>query len=268
MKLLPIVIFLITFAAYAQAVPQEFVETVPPKGIIRGFLQVGGQYGALVAGGDTVYSNDIFAVISRGNTVQWKVLELTADKKRFARDVLNDNPHATPDNISPNFGDLVMILENDAKKYKAASTKVLKEEELKVTCEDAANWCSNNVLCVKGELAEISMESSAFATIRLKNVDTGPFAKMRIYNLFVDTSYQLEIPIAREKALMVKAGDTVIICGKPVFYPGSLKFIADAIRGKKTFTQFRMLGDIAMIGSLDIEDLKFDIFDSRNESVK
>ncbi len=75
----------IGLAVCCHAATNVFVEAVPPKGVVTGYMQAKGRYGAVVKEQGLVFSNDIFTVVADGYQTTWKVLELTPVKHRFAR---------------------------------------------------------------------------------------------------------------------------------------------------------------------------------------
>ena len=248
-----------------------FLEAAPPAGVVKGFMKAGGRYGALIAGGRTVYSNDTFAVTARGHKVTWQVLEVTDKGGRFAREQsAAEVPHSPPPGCVPNFGGLVMMLEDSAREYKAATTDALKDQVMAAARDNAKSWCaSNRVMCVKGTLSNLTMADDNTALLRLTNVDCGLFKTIRHPNLYVHSPLEIKIHLTRDQAQGFKAGNTAILSGRPVFRPGTdILLIGDALTQKGALTCFRILTDTRMIGAIDLADPKYDIFDPKAETVQ
>lgn len=248
-----------------------FTESASPAGVIRGYVKAGDRWGALLAGGRTVYSNDTFTVKSRGHTCLWKVLEVSNGRARLARAESSPaSPFSTPPDCKPNFGEFLALFDKGSRAYKEASTQVQKNQIMSTLRENAKQWCSQHaVLCVKGDLSDLVMQDDNNALLRLQNVDCWKFKPPRTPTLYIYPSFEVRIPISREQALSLKKGDQVILCGRPTFRSGSdtLPNI-DGLAQLTCFTSFRMLPDVASIGFLSLEDVRYDIFDPKSDSVQ
>lgn len=255
---------------FAQALPdQEFIEAQPPAGVAKGTMRAGDRCGVLVAGGKTVYSNDTFSITTRGHQVTWKVTGFTNNQPRFARLVSGSpSPFSTSPDCVPNFDKLVMFLEPEANTYKAASTSILKDKAVAKVREHLGNWCRSNQLCVAATLSDISMVNDTTAQLRLSNVHRGSFERIRNPCLFATGPHMVNVPMTKDQAATFKAGYKVIISGCPSFSSGKDSQIVDAILQTKSFVSFLMSADTRFIGAIYLDQIKYDIFDPKNETVK
>ena len=257
---------------YAQTnATERFLIATPPAGVVKGVMKAGARCGVLIVGGRMVYSNDIFTVTTRGHKVAWQALEVTEKKLLFARKLpATANPHSTPPDCTPNYGDLVMVLEKEARSYTSASTHILRDQAVAKARETASNWCaSNQLLCVKASLSDLTMADANTAELHVKNVDSGPFKAIQKPALTVHAPNKIKVPLSRDSALTYKAGNTVILCGRPVFRPGSdIPLIGNALTQPGTFTSFWMPSGSDKIGDLDLTDLTYDIFDPKAETIQ
>lgn len=71
-------------AAAATEVQEAKLQEVAPHVVVRGIVKIGGRRGALIAGGQTVFSNDVFSTVCKDRVITWRVLEVTAEGARFA----------------------------------------------------------------------------------------------------------------------------------------------------------------------------------------
>ncbi len=247
-----------------------FSESALPAGVVRGVINAGGRCGALIAGGKTVYSNDVFTVTTRGHKVMWKVLEVSDRTNRFARaSSPAANPLSPAPDCRPNFGGLAMLLEQGAQSYKAASTRALKDQVMAETREGASGWCaSNRTLCVTGTLSDLTVTDANTARLRLTDVDCGPFSAIKRPTLYMHRPLQFTVPMTKERALSCKAGYTVILTGRPVFQPGVGLLMVDGLVQKQSVTSFMMPVDLQCIGALTVTGVRYDIFDPKAETVQ
>lgn len=254
----------------AQAITnQECVVATPPAGVVKGIISAGERSGVLIVGGRTVYSNDTFTVTTRGHQVTWKVVSFSNNQPRFARLVSDSSsPLSTSPDSVPNFDKLVMLLESEAITYKAASTSILKDEAVTSTREYLGNWCQSNQLCVAATLSDISMINDTTAALRLSNVHRGSFERIRNPCLFATGPHMINVPMTKDQAAMFKAGYKVIISGCPSFSSGKDQPMADALIQAKSFVSFLMSHDIRFIGAIYFDQIKYDIFDPKNETVQ
>jgi len=249
---------------------ETFSETTPPPGVVKGFIKAGERRGAVIVGGKTVYSNDVFTVTTRGHKVVWKVLEVSDKVARFAREPSESLNHPAPSpDCASNFGELAMLLEKGAQSYKSASTRALKDQVLAETRERANAWCSSNrTLCVTGTLSDLTANDGNTALLRLMNVDCGPFSAIRNPGLFINRPFQFIVPMTREQTLSYKAGYAVVLTGCPAFHPGEGLLTVNGLILKPTVTCFLMPVDISCVGALTVTDVKYDIFDPKAETVQ
>ena len=194
------------------------------------------------------------------------------EKARFARAVPDKvSPYATPPDFVPNFGEFVMLLDKEATLYKQASTRMLKDKAMVDARLKAQNWClSNQTMCVKGVLADVTMLATNTARVRLKKEDMGQSRSFPDSNLFVNVPLEETINVSKETALTFEAGNTVILVGCPVFIPAQDGII---LGGRKlmteSFTYFKMCSDSKpFIGAIRLTDIKCDIFNPKNETVR
>jgi hypothetical protein len=255
---------------FAQAVTnQECVVAAPPAGVIKGIISAGDRSGVLIVGGKTVYSNDTFTVTTRGHQVTWKVVGFANNQPRFARlGSDSSSPLSTSLDAAPNFDKLVMFLESEAITYKAASTSILKDKAVARTREHLGNWCQSNQLCVAGTLSDISMVNDTTASLRLSNVYRGSFERIRNPCLFTSGPHMINVPMTKDQAATLKAGYKVIISGCPSFISGKDQQIVDANLQVKSFVSFLMSHDIRFIGAIYLDQIKYDIFDPKQETVQ
>ena len=242
-------------AGACRGLSAEFVETVPQKGVIKGYMQSEGRFIALVEGGKTVRVNDVFTVTRDGYKTTWKVLELSARKKRFAKgpSVAIDSGKTEDDRATasgepaPNYDRILLLMEKYAREYRESDSAARKEKLLNLARKQAERWCDKyRMLCVKGELDGIAMAGESVARVTLKNVDTGAFNPLNQKYLDISEEYQVEVPLEHGEALKLNTGDVVVITGTPSFRPG-----LTIVYGKaKEFTRFSMVDDGSRIGSL------------------
>lgn len=247
-----------------------FEETALPDGALRGLMQVNGRCGALIAGGRLVYSNDIFIVTTHGRSVRWRVLSVTKKDARFARErTASDVSIPPPLSDASNFGTLLMLLERGAQAYTSASTRPLKTEAIKTTWLAAITWCmSNPTICVRGTLADVTILNDQTVLLRLKDLDCRPFKSTRSSQLYVYQTFQQKLHLRRERALEMKAGDTVILSGQPVFHPEAQSAFSQNDKTQPYFVHFRIRSDGTSIGSLEIFDSAWEIFDPKKETLR
>lgn len=248
---------------------RTFREAIPPAGVVKGIMKAGNRCGVLIVGGKMAFSNDTFTLITRGHKVKWQVLEVTDNKSRFAREVSeSESTRSPPLDCPPNFSELVMLLEESARSYNDASTRLQKDDVMAKTHKIAQSWCTNDLLCIKATLSDVSMAKDGIALLRLCNIDRGPFDAIAKPFLHVNKSSDIKVMVPRERALSYKSGYSVILSGRPKFRPGAETPLVDELTKQGTFALFRMLSDFIPIGSLDLTDIKFDIFDPKVESVQ
>lgn len=264
--------FSLATALFSQAVPeQEFIEAKPPVSVVKGTMRVGDRCGVHIVGGKTVYSNDTFTITTRGHTVTWKVIGFTNKQPRFARLAL-DNSHllSPPLDCVPNFGNLLMLLEEKAAKYKSASTSILKDQVMTETRNRVAEWCNTNQLCIAATLADIRMIDDATACLQLANVNRGAFNSIRYPLIFMEGPCRISIPITKNKAASLKAGYKVIITGNMSFSPKDEMLMADGPVRRKGHVSFwiNLEGDPRFVGAVLLDQVKYDIFDPKNETVQ
>jgi len=265
-------VFSHTSVLLAQTVTnQEFVEAKPPAGVVKGTMRAGDRCGVLVAGGKTVYSNDTFSVTTRGHQVTWKVTGFTNNQPRFARLVSGPpSPYSTSPDCVPNFGELAMLMESEAIVYKAASTKILREQTMAATRMRVATWCKTNILCVSATLADISMVDENTACLKLSNVNRGAFDNIRYPSVFIQGPSSISVPMTRDEAATLKAGYKVIITGSPSFGLETLTTLNGNPIYKEGLVRFvvSLLGDPHIIGALFLDQVKYDVFDPTKETVQ
>lgn len=264
-------LFLCASFSYAQTNSNtQFLEAVPPAGAVKGFIKAGDRCAALIVGGKTVYSNDVFTVMLQGRQSVWKVLAVTDKGARFAYLPEPERTLAPPPDETLSFGEFLMFLEDRARIYKDASTSVLKEQAVERIRDSARSWCmTNRSLCVKAVLSDIAMNDANSARLSLKNVEYGPFKTNPIPNLYVSPFFKIDVPLKRDQALGFKAGDTVVLSGQPNFClnPHVTSFINGHMQ-RGVFTSFSILSDSREIGSLQLYEPKFEIFTPKTESPK
>jgi hypothetical protein len=257
---------------FAQAVPdQDFIEAKPPAGVVKGTMRAGDRCGVLVAGGTTVYSNDTFSVTTRGHQVTWKVTGFTNNQPRFARLVSGlPSPYSTSPDCVPNFGELVMLMESEVNVYKAASTKVLRDQAIAATHKRVETWCKTNTLCVVATLSDISMVDDNTACLKLSNVNRGAFDNIRYPSVSPQGPSSISVPMTKSQAASYKAGYRVLITGSPSFSPGTDNQFQNAYLQVKSFVSFqmRLIGDARFIGAIFLDQVKYDVFDPKNETVQ
>lgn len=254
--------------ACAQETPGScFREANPSPGLIKGIIRTGDREGVIVIGGKTVLPGETFTVTTRGVKVVWKVLAVTAGKARFARAVsAAADSCATPPDCRPNYADFLKVLQRGAEAHKAASTSVQKEQILAATRESARLWCASNTLfCVQGTVLDVNMLDDNNARLRLKCADD-PNALN--HSFFLLRPLSIEIPIRRERAITHKAGDHVLLCGRPVFIKSSGSLIADGMTLGESFASFLILHGGTPIGSLQLSEPRFDIYDPKCETLQ
>jgi len=256
--------------ALAESPAAQFENASIPPGVLKGIIKSGERYGAFIAGGRTVYSNDTFTITKHGHPITWKVLDITLNGVRFAKlstDTTNA-PHP-PLDLVPNFGAFLMQLEQGSKVYSSASTRLLKDQAMEAAVTSVANWCtSNQTLYVVGTLSDLAMVDDRTAQVQLKNLDYGHFKAVQNPKLFINPTFQINVPFTRTDAERVKAGDTVVLCGQPIFRPKSSLAVENATPLKPPFTCFSIAADGSLIGSLEIVDPVCDIFDPKKETVQ
>ena len=257
---------------FAQAVPdQDFIEAKPPVGVVKGTMRAGDRCGVLIAGGKTVYSNDTFSVTTRGHQVPWKVTGFTNNQPRFARLVSGSpSPYSTSPDCVPNFDKLVMLMESEAIVYKAASTKILRDQAMAATRKRADAWCKTNILCVAATLADISMVDDNTACLKLSNVNRGAFDNIRYPSVSLFGPRHINVPMTQEKAGSLKAGYRVIITGTPSFGFGDGNLMSDGLLQQNGFVCFRLLvlTQPSFVGAVFLDQVKYDVFDPKNETAK
>jgi len=240
--------------------------------VCKGIVKVGDRFGVVIVGGKTVYSNDTFTLTTHGLKAKWKVLAVANKKARFARAVPDQvSPYATPPDCVPNLGEFVMLLDKEAKAYKQASTQLLKDKIIAAARVKAQDWClSNRTMCVKGVLADVIMLATNTARVRLKKEEMGQSKSFPDSNLYVNVPIEETISVSKETALTFQAGNTVVLVGCPVFIPahdapvpGERKLITES------FTYFKICSDRKpFIGALRLTDIRYDIFEPKNETVQ
>ena len=252
--------------------PGQYIETNLPVDVCKGFVKVGGRFGVLIAGGKTVYSNDTFTLTTRGVKAKWKVLEVVDKKARFARALPDKvSPYATPPDCAPNLSELVMLLDKEATLYKQASTQLLKDKIVAAARLKAQNWCSSNqIVCVQGKLADATMMTTNTARVRLETVDFGQSATVPNSNLYVKLPLEETINVSKEIALTFEAGNIIVLAGRVTFLPAHDSYvIGEKKQFNDSFTYFRMgSAPKPFIGAIRLTDIKYDIFNPKNETVR
>ena len=257
-------------SALAESQTAQFEIASIPPGVLKGIIKSGERYGAFIASGRTVYSNDTFTVTKHGHPVTWKVLDINLNGARFAKlstDTTNA-PHPPLDLVS-NFGAFLMQLEQGSKVYSAASTRLLKDQAMEAALTSVANWCaSNQTLSVIGTLSDLAMVDDRTAQLQLKDLDYGHFKSVQNPKLYINPTFQINVPFTRADAERVKAGDTVVLCGRPIFRPKPSLAADNATSTKPPFTCFSISSDGCLIGCLEIVTPVCDIFDPKKETVQ
>jgi hypothetical protein len=245
-----------------------------PPGVVIGYISVGGRTGAIVAGGRTVYPNDTFTVTLNGHTTTWKVLGIDRMRGRFAVETPENGtaqqsqcPQPTSD-----FAVLTSMLEQRARAYSSATTRVQKDRVISEAREEAKAWCaSNTVISIRGELSECRLAVAGRYRIKLVKVAKGNSGKEQSPDLNIHPTFEADIPLSDEQALRCKAGDVVALRGNPVFKTKTATTVT-AVKGVITilnpFTSFRMIADSELIGDFDIRTESCDIFDTAKETVR
>lgn len=276
MKLTTRILLLAAFALYASAdgTATQFREAALPPGVVTGYISVGGRTGAVVAGGRTVYPNDTFTVTLNGHTTTWKVLGIDRMRGRFAVETPENGtaqqsqcPQPTSD-----FAMLASMLEQRARAYSSATTRVQKDRVMSEAREDAKAWCaSNTVISIRGELAECRRAVAGRYRIKLVKVAKGISGKDQGPDLYIHPTFEADISLSDEQALRCKAGDVVALRGKPAFRTKPTTTVT-VVNGVMTilnpFTSFRMLADSELIGDFDIQTESCDVFDPAKETVR
>ena len=260
----------LTQGSIAQVVTnQGFVVATPPEGLIKGVIKAGNRSGVLVAGGKTVYSNDTFTVTTRGHQVIWKVIGFPNNQPQFARLLLSSpSPYSTSLDCSPNFNKLVMLLESEANLYKAASTKILRDQVIATTRKRVEEWCKTNTLCVVATVADISAVDDKTVKIKLSNVNRGEFDRIRYPSVSLWGPTHITVPMTRDKAGLLKAGYRVVLSGIPSFNPGTDNIMGDGFLQQSGFVSFRfsLIGDPRFVGAVNLNQVKYDVFDPKLET--
>lgn len=268
-------LFLLVFAFASVALAQHQVgsraeASALPPGVLKGVIKSGERYCAFIAGGRTVYPNDTFTTTKHGHTVTWKVIDVSLSGARVVKlsTGSSDTQHP-PLEFVPNFGTLVMQLEQGSQKYSAASTRLLKDQAMEATARAGVDWCSSNqTLYVTGTLSDLAMLDDCTAQVQLRNVNLGSFSALQSPRLSVLSPFQITVPFSRERAESANAGYTVVLCGKPVFRPKSALSVDNTSSARQPLTCFSISSDGSPIGSLEMVDPICDIFDPKKETVQ
>ncbi len=169
---------------------------------------------------------------------------------------------------TPNYADLLKVLQQGAEAHKAASTGVQKEQILAATRESATLWCASNTLfCIQGIVTDLTMLDDKTAQLRLRSAE-GSAADAWKHNLYISAPLRINIPLSREKALGHKAGYHVLLCGRPSFIPGPESLLLFGTAYNRSFASFMMLQGTAPIGSLQIAEPRFQIYDPAKETMQ
>jgi hypothetical protein len=260
---------LLAYCASAQEPAGGFQEATPPAGVVKGFV-TNGKSGVLVIGGRVVYPDETFTVTSHGRMVIWKVIEIKNRKARFARSISGPaNMLAPPPDSTPNYGSFLDILQQGAQAHKAASTSVQKEQIMASLRDAAKAWCAENaVFCIRGIVTDLTMLDDRTAQLRFKIADGAQEVGWKD-NLIFHGPFQLNIPLRRDQALGYIAGHHVFLCGRPTFLAGPLPLFTSGITRQTPFASFQMFdGFSMMIGSLQIDNPRFEIYDPANETIQ
>ena len=256
-SILPLAAFVVQ--ASADGTAPQFREAALPPGVITGYISVGGRTGAVVTGGRTVYPNDTFTVTLSGRTTTWKVLGIDHMRGRFAVETPeNGNGQQTPcPQPTSDFTALASMLEQRARAYSSATTRVQKDKVMSEAREDAKAWCaSNTVISIRGELAECRRAVAGKYRVKLVKVAKGNSGNEQSPDLYIHPTFEADISLSDEQALGCKAGDAVALRGKPVFRT-KLTTTVTVVNGVMTishsFTSFRMIADSELIGDFDIQ---------------
>ena len=250
---------------------QEFIEAKPPAGLVKGIIKAGNQRTVLLVGGKTVVSNSTFTVTTRGHRVTWKVIGFTEKEALFARLVSDTpSPYSTSPDCVPNFGSLLMLLEENASMYKLASTSILKDQVMTETRNRVKEWCNTNQLCIAATLSDIKMIDDATACLQLNNVNRGEFNNIRYPLIFMEGPSRISIPITNIHAASLKAGYKVIITGNLSFSQKDEMLMHDGPVRRKGHISFwiNLQGDPRFVGAILLNQVKYDIFDSKAETVQ
>jgi hypothetical protein len=104
------------------------------------------------------------------------------------------------------------------------------------------------------------------AQLRLNNADAEKVGLKE--NFIYHGTFRINIPLPRDQALGYKAGHHVLLCGRPTFLAGPLPLFASGITRQTPFASFHMLYGASIIGSLQIDDPRFEIYDPANETIQ
>jgi hypothetical protein len=114
------------------------------------------------------------------------------------------------------------------------------------------------------------MIDASTARLKFSNVNRGAFDGIRAPCHFILGPSAISVPMTKTQAASYKAGYRVVITGCPSFSPGTGNQLKDAFLQVNSFVSFQMqlIGDARFIGAISLNQVKYDIFDSKNETVQ
>ena len=276
-RLLPLIIFSSCLSLAQEQGPSTLVEAVPPHGLVKGLMSVGDRCCVILARGRVVYSNEVFTIISQGQRITWRVLEVAKSKARFAREVFPSEAMSVAafqtgeskrGALTNTFEALLMQMEKGASSYAGASTRLQKDEIRTSTRKKATDWCSQNELHVKAVLADIDMVEDNCARVWLRDLEVGPFSAIKQPKLKIFKPGKIAVSMTREKALEAKAGFAVILSGQPNFVCGNSNAYYNILAQQSVIMSMSFPDDATALGLLALDNIRCKIFDPKSETLR